>query len=152
MNPNNPTTQQFTDSRIREFAYQIWESEGKPEGHSERHWEMACKLAATQTAEPLDVSDTQTNVQEQHELVPSGDTDSSATKRISADNSLRSAIDHLDNKPEKKSDKKSEKKSKGKKKDIAEADEVQLMNIDGSEGKKPGKSKKKHKSSDSISA
>ncbi|MGX1185742.1 hypothetical protein AB7M29_003421 [Pseudomonas sp. F-14 TE3623] len=33
------------DKRIREFAYQIWESEGKPEGQEERHWEMARKLA-----------------------------------------------------------------------------------------------------------
>ena len=32
------------DKRIREFAYQIWESEGKPEGQEERHWEMARKL------------------------------------------------------------------------------------------------------------
>lgn len=33
------------DKRIREFAYQIWESEGKPVGQEERHWEMARKLA-----------------------------------------------------------------------------------------------------------
>ena len=33
------------EQRIREFAYQIWESEGKPFGHTERHWEMASKLA-----------------------------------------------------------------------------------------------------------
>ena len=33
------------EKRIREFAYQIWESEGKPEGQEERHWDMARKLA-----------------------------------------------------------------------------------------------------------
>jgi len=33
------------DERIREFAYQIWESEGKPAGQETRHWEMARKLA-----------------------------------------------------------------------------------------------------------
>ncbi len=33
------------EKRIREFAYQIWESEGKPVGQEERHWEMARKLA-----------------------------------------------------------------------------------------------------------
>jgi hypothetical protein len=33
------------EHRVREFAYQIWESEGKPDGQAERHWEMACKLA-----------------------------------------------------------------------------------------------------------
>lgn len=35
------------EQRIREFAYQIWESEGKPHGQTERHWSMACKLAQT---------------------------------------------------------------------------------------------------------
>ena len=33
------------DKRIREFAYQIWESEGRPDGQQERHWEMARILA-----------------------------------------------------------------------------------------------------------
>lgn len=33
------------EQRVKEFAYQIWESEGRPEGHEYRHWEMACKLA-----------------------------------------------------------------------------------------------------------
>ncbi|MCF3154702.1 DUF2934 domain-containing protein [Pseudomonas juntendi] len=33
------------EKRIREFAYQIWESEGKPAGQEDRHWEMARKLA-----------------------------------------------------------------------------------------------------------
>ena len=37
----------LNEQQVREFAYQIWESEGRPFGHSERHWEMACKLAAT---------------------------------------------------------------------------------------------------------
>lgn len=35
------------EQRVREFAYQIWESEGRPFGHSDRHWEMASKLAAS---------------------------------------------------------------------------------------------------------
>lgn len=33
------------EQRVREFAYQIWESEGRPVGHEYRHWEMANKLA-----------------------------------------------------------------------------------------------------------
>ncbi|WP_028237926.1 DUF2934 domain-containing protein [Stutzerimonas azotifigens] len=33
------------EQRIRELAYQIWESEGCPEGEDARHWEMARKLA-----------------------------------------------------------------------------------------------------------
>lgn len=34
------------EQRIREFAYQIWESEGRPMGQECRHWDMACKLAS----------------------------------------------------------------------------------------------------------
>lgn len=40
------------DKRIREFAYQIWESEGRPEGHEARHWEMARKLAEAEALAP----------------------------------------------------------------------------------------------------
>lgn len=32
------------EERVREFAHQIWESEGRPIGHECRHWDMACKL------------------------------------------------------------------------------------------------------------
>ncbi len=40
------------DKRIREFAYQIWESEGKPGGQEKRHWEMARKLAEAEALAP----------------------------------------------------------------------------------------------------
>jgi hypothetical protein len=40
------------EKRIREFAYQIWESEGEPEGQDERHWEMARKLAEAEALAP----------------------------------------------------------------------------------------------------
>jgi len=30
--------------RIREYAYQIWEQEGRPEGEDKRHWMMATEL------------------------------------------------------------------------------------------------------------
>lgn len=40
------------DKRIREFAYQIWESEGRPDGQEARHWAMACKLAEAQALVP----------------------------------------------------------------------------------------------------
>jgi len=33
------------EERIREFAHQIWESEGRPEGQEARHWQMASRLA-----------------------------------------------------------------------------------------------------------
>ncbi len=40
------------EKRIREFAYQIWESEGKPEGQETRHWDMAHKLAQAEALAP----------------------------------------------------------------------------------------------------
>jgi hypothetical protein len=40
------------EKRIREFAYQIWESEGKPTGQEHRHWEMARKLAEAEALAP----------------------------------------------------------------------------------------------------
>lgn len=47
---------QLNEQVVRKFAHQIWESEGKPEGQAERHWEMACKLAEGETgpADPLE--------------------------------------------------------------------------------------------------
>lgn len=41
----------LNENRVREYAYQIWESEGRPHGQHHRHWEMACKLAANQSPE-----------------------------------------------------------------------------------------------------
>ncbi|AYF86749.1 MULTISPECIES: DUF2934 domain-containing protein [unclassified Pseudomonas] len=38
------------EARIRELAYQIWESEGCPQGQATRHWELACILAETVAA------------------------------------------------------------------------------------------------------
>ncbi|MCY1459630.1 hypothetical protein D9M71_771220 [compost metagenome] len=40
------------EKRVREFAYQIWESEGKPVGEEERHWDMARKLAEAEAIAP----------------------------------------------------------------------------------------------------
>ena len=34
--------------KVRELAYQIWESEGKPQGEATRHWKLACDLAETE--------------------------------------------------------------------------------------------------------
>ncbi len=55
------------DQRVHEFAYQIWESEGKPEGHHHRHWEMACKLAevwvASSASQPSPLTSTPTSLQ-----------------------------------------------------------------------------------------
>jgi hypothetical protein len=40
-----------SEQRIRELAYQIWETEGCPNGQSERHWNMARKLAEIEIRE-----------------------------------------------------------------------------------------------------
>ncbi len=34
---------QLNENRIRECAYQIWESEGRPNGSADEHWHKACK-------------------------------------------------------------------------------------------------------------
>jgi len=34
---------QLNENRVRERAYKIWESEGRPEGLADRHWNMACE-------------------------------------------------------------------------------------------------------------
>ena len=36
------------ENKVRELAYQIWESEGKPQGRAIRHWELACELAESE--------------------------------------------------------------------------------------------------------
>lgn len=39
----------MSDERIRQLAYEIWHSEGRPHGQDKRHWEMAAKLVETET-------------------------------------------------------------------------------------------------------
>ncbi|GAB2803129.1 hypothetical protein GCM10027040_34220 [Halomonas shantousis] len=34
--------------RIRQLAYRIWESEGRPEGQQQRHWDMALKIVTAE--------------------------------------------------------------------------------------------------------
>jgi len=34
------------ENYIRELAYYLWVSEGKPEGQSSRHWAIASKMAS----------------------------------------------------------------------------------------------------------
>lgn len=42
------------EARIRELAYDIWVSEGRPHGEDARHWEMACKLAEAESGKPIE--------------------------------------------------------------------------------------------------
>ena len=48
------------EQHIRELAHQIWESEGKPEGQSERHWQLACKLLQSEQQGDLQPSPAKT--------------------------------------------------------------------------------------------
>lgn len=34
---------QLNENRIRQYAYHIWESEGKPNGFADEHWYKACQ-------------------------------------------------------------------------------------------------------------
>lgn len=36
------------EQEIRELAYYLWVSEGKPSGKSDKHWQLATKMAAEQ--------------------------------------------------------------------------------------------------------
>lgn len=36
------------EHEIRELAYYLWVTEGKPSGQSDRHWQIAAKMAAEQ--------------------------------------------------------------------------------------------------------
>lgn len=44
------------EHRIRDFAHQIWESEGRPEGQAVRHWAMAVELSKTLTPAELQLA------------------------------------------------------------------------------------------------
>ncbi|MCM2130252.1 DUF2934 domain-containing protein [Larsenimonas rhizosphaerae] len=53
--------------RIRLLAYRIWESEGCPDGQSERHWQMASRLVAAER-----ITDLPKEVPQRFEMNPSG--------------------------------------------------------------------------------
>ena len=38
----------LNEHHIRELAYYLWVSEGKPVGQSDRHWQIATKMSAEQ--------------------------------------------------------------------------------------------------------
>jgi len=44
------------EHRIRDFAHQIWESEGRPEGQAARHWAMAVELSKKLTSAELQLA------------------------------------------------------------------------------------------------
>lgn len=40
------------EETVRQLATMIWETEGKPDGHHDRHWQMATKLAESVALTP----------------------------------------------------------------------------------------------------
>jgi hypothetical protein len=44
------------ERRVREVAYSIWESEGRPEGQEERHWALADTIVDAQDARAAEIS------------------------------------------------------------------------------------------------
>lgn len=38
----------INEHEIRELAYYLWVSEGKPNGQSEKHWQLATKMVTEQ--------------------------------------------------------------------------------------------------------
>ncbi|MDR9438499.1 MAG: DUF2934 domain-containing protein [Halomonas sp.] len=45
------------EEHIRRLAYSIWESEGRPEGLQQRHWDMALKIVAMEEASDREAYD-----------------------------------------------------------------------------------------------
>lgn len=43
------------EERVRNLAYKIWESEGRPEGQQQRHWDMALRIVIAEEEEGIDV-------------------------------------------------------------------------------------------------
>ena len=41
------------EQRIRELAYQMWESEGRPEGKTEEHWALARQKLESETGDEM---------------------------------------------------------------------------------------------------
>lgn len=91
------------EQRVRELAYQIWESEGQPAGHEYRHWEMALKLAEIQEQAPDESMSGQLTGLIPHQEQPNPDTASSigsvSLQPEQSTSSMRSDISPQINKP-----------------------------------------------------
>ncbi|MBW6389846.1 MULTISPECIES: DUF2934 domain-containing protein [Halomonadaceae] len=42
------------EERVRNLAYKIWESEGRPEGQQQRHWDMALRIVTAEEEAGID--------------------------------------------------------------------------------------------------
>lgn len=45
------------DLRVKQLAYRIWESEGRPSGQEQRHWDMALKIVQAEHGHNTPVDD-----------------------------------------------------------------------------------------------
>jgi len=129
------------EHRVREFAYQIWESEGKPDGQADRHWEMAWKLAEAQTLgeQLLDGNATPAKVtRSRKKAEPNGATDE-ATQEASAKAIKKASADKAE-KPAKAA--KAEKPAKAVKAETAKADKPAKAAKAPDDVEKPKKAKK----------
>jgi len=73
------------EQRVRELAYQIWETEGRPVGHAGRHWELANKLAEVEARDEPRPAKRTRNLQKPHDAAddiaqPAGTRKSQAPK------------------------------------------------------------------------
>lgn len=57
-------TQSNNEDQIRQYAYQLWESEGKPSGQEERHWCDACDHFKQQDKQQYQQHSKKTNQQQ----------------------------------------------------------------------------------------
>src|SRR5690554_4850926 len=48
-------TAMVDEARVRDLAHKIWESEGRPEGQEQRHWDMALEIVTAEREEGVDV-------------------------------------------------------------------------------------------------
>lgn len=90
----------INENRVREFAHQIWESEGKPHGQDQRHWEMACRLAEeAEESNPQQQQASSENTAPQHQTVARNDTDIINKPGKEKAKALKKTIDETKTKP-----------------------------------------------------
>lgn len=86
----------INEHRVREFAYQIWESEGKPQGQESRHWDMARKLA---DAHADGEDQLQASITKANKVAPSGEAPAKKTRSKAKSADASSSIQEADSKP-----------------------------------------------------
>lgn len=86
----------INEHRVREFAHQIWESEGRPDGQAHRHWEMACRLA--EESEENNPRQYQQQAAPQNSTVKHNDTDTINKPGKAKTKALKKTLDEANSK------------------------------------------------------